>query len=94
MLNINELKKYNEEREKLKLEPYNLILEIICNKIKESSILLGINYCLYQVPEFMLGYTSYDVIDCSKWLQTKLSEMGITNVEIFGNNIMLIIWSH
>ena len=94
MLNINELKKYNEEREKLKLEPYKLILDMICNKIKESSILLGQNYCIYQVPEFILGYTTYDVTDCSNWLQKKLNKMGIKNVDIMENNIMLIIWTH
>jgi hypothetical protein len=94
MLNINELKKYNEERKKLKLEPYKLILEMICNKIKESSILLGQNYCVYQVPEFILGYTTYDVNDCSKWLKKKLNKMGINDVEMLENNIMIIIWDH
>lgn len=94
MLNINELKKYNEEREKLKLEPYKLILDMICNKIKESSILLGHKYCIYQVPEFILGYTTYDVVECSTWLQKKLNEIGIKNVEVMENNIMLIIWDH
>lgn len=94
MLNIDELKKYNEERRKLKYEPYKLILNMICNKIKESSMLLGNNYCIYQVPEFILGYTTYDVIDCTKWLKKKLIKMKINDVEIMENNIIVMIWKH
>lgn len=92
MLNINELKKYNNERKKLKLEPYKVIFEMLCNKIKDTSIVLGKNYCLFTVPEFMLGYSIYDIDDCCTWLTKKLNKIGITNVEIIEKNIMLIIW--
>jgi len=94
MINIDELKKYNEQRKKLKYEPYKLILEMVCNKVKEASLLLGLNYCIYQVPEFMLGYTTYDVKDCIQWLKKKLIKMDMSDVDILENNILLIIWKH
>jgi hypothetical protein len=94
MLNLDELKKHNKEREKLKLEPYKLIFDMVCTKIKESSTILGHTHCLYQIPEFILGYTTYDVNDCSKWLINKLNKLGFNNIECYENNIILIIWSN
>ena len=94
MLSVEELRKYNKERKKLKLEPYNKILDIICNKIKETSIIVGNNYCLYQVPEVIFGYSLYDIDDCCKWLKKHILKLGIDKVEIIEKNILVIKWNH
>ena len=82
------------EIKKLKLEPYNKILDIICNKIKETSIIVGNNYCLYQVPEVIFGYSLYDIDDCCKWLKKHILKLGIDKVEIIEKNILVIKWNH
>jgi len=93
MLDIQELKKFNDERKKYKLEPYKIILDMICNKIKETSILLNESYCVFQVPELMIGYSLYDIDDCCKWLKKKLIKLKMDDVEIINKNILVIKWS-
>jgi hypothetical protein len=92
MLNVDELKKLNEKRKNFKLEAYEKILEMICNKIKDTSTVLGENYCIYQVPEFLLGYSLYELDDCCKWLKKKILKFGINKVTIIEKNILIIMW--
>lgn len=92
MLNVEELRKYNKERKKLKLVPYNKILKMICDKIKEASIILNQNYCLFQVPEFILGCSLYEVADCCKWIKKQIIKLGIDSVDIMEHNILVIVW--
>ena len=92
MLNINELYSINQKREKLKLEPYKKILEMICNKIKETSVILCKDYCIYQVPEIMFGYSLYNINDCLLWLKNELLKLKIKKVDIFEHNILVIKW--
>lgn len=94
MLNMDELKKINKKREKFKLEPYKKILEMINFKIKEASTILNQNYCIYQIPEFILGYSLYDIDECCNWLKERILKAGIEKVEILEKNIMVIKWSY
>jgi len=92
MLNIKELQKLNKKREDLKLEPYTKILEIICSKIENSAKILFRNYCVYQVPELMFGYSLYDIKDCCIWLKNELLKQGVISVDIMEQNILIIKW--
>jgi hypothetical protein len=94
MINADQLKENDKLRKKFKLEPYRLILDMICNKIKESSIILGNQYCVYQVPELIFGYSTYDINDCCTWLIKKLKNRGFTDVTLLEKNILIIIWNH
>jgi len=93
MLNIKHLQKLNKERENFKLEPYNKILQMICNKINDTSTILQKNYCVYQIPELLFGYSLYDIDDCSKWLKIQLLKQGVTSVDILEQNILVIKWN-
>jgi hypothetical protein len=92
MINFNELKKLNKEREKIKLEPYQKILELISAKIVDSSSVLNQNYCVYKVPEFVFGLPSYDLNECCQWIKKELLKNGVDKVEILEHYIMVITW--
>lgn len=94
MLNFNELNKLNKKRSELKLEPYNKILEMICSKIVEASTILNQQYCVYQVPEVIFGYSLYEISDCCNWLKKKLLKKGISSVDILEQNILVIKWNY
>jgi hypothetical protein len=94
MINTDQLKENDKLRKKFKLEPYRLILNMICNKIKESSLILGNQYCIYQVPEIIFGYSAYELDDCCKWLIKKLAKRGFTDITLIEKNILIIIWKH
>jgi len=94
MLKIDELKKLNKKREELKLEPYKKIFEMICNKIVEASSILNQEYCIYQVPEILFGYSLYEIDDCCIWLKKKILKKGISSVDILERNILVIKWNH
>ena len=93
MLNIKDLQKINRERQKLKLESYKKILEMICSKIKETSTILQKSYCVFQVPEILFGYTLYEINDCCLWLKTELLKQGVSSVDILEHHILVIKWS-
>jgi hypothetical protein len=92
MLNIKELQKLNKKREELKLEPYKKIFTVICSKIDESAKILARNYCIYQVPELVFGYSSYNINDCCIWLKNELLNQGVVSVDIMEHNILVIKW--
>lgn len=92
MINFDELKKLNKEREKLKLEPYKKILELITAKITDASSVLNQNYCVYKVPEFVFGLSSYNIDECCEWIKNELLKMGVNKVEILEHHIMVITW--
>jgi len=93
MLNIKDLQKLNRERQKLKLEPYKKILEMICNKITETSTILQKTYCVFQVPEMLFGYSLYEINDCCIWLKSELLKQGVSSVDIFEHHILVIKWN-
>ena len=94
MLNIKQLQKLHSDRQKLKLEPYKKILEMICAKIVETSTILAKDYCIFEVPEIIIGYSLYEMEDCCNWLKKELIKLGINKVEKINDNILVIKWSH
>lgn len=92
MISSLDLKKLDKERQKFKLEAFNNILIQISNKIKESSFMLAQNYCIFQVPEFMFGFSVYNVDECCEWIIEQLKKQGFTNVSLLEHNILVIKW--
>ena len=90
MVNIQELKKNAEEKKKLKIKCFNKILELVNNKILIISKTDSTS-TWYEIPLFLLGYPTYEIKDCSKYLITKLTKNGFT-VNYLEPNIILISW--
>ena len=90
MVNINELKKEEENRKSLKKQCFNKILEFINNKIILVSR-ANSKRTWYEIPLFLLGHPTYEMDECSSYLIKKLSKNGF-NVNFLNPNILLINW--
>lgn len=93
MINIDELKMLEKERNKFKIEAYEYILTQISNKVKEYSYVLNQKYCIYQVPEFIFGYSVYNIDECCEWIIKELNKKGLTEVHKIETNILVIKWT-
>lgn len=90
MINTKQLKLDRNKKDNIKLQSYNKILELINNKILIVSKTKETN-TWFEIPIIMLGYPSYEIIDCSNFLIKKLKKNGF-NVNFLNPNILLINW--
>lgn len=73
-------------------ESFDKILEKCYKTIKKSVEILRNNYnCLFEVPEFLIGYPLYDLNECIQFVVQKLTENGFY-VKYFFPRILYIYW--
>jgi len=75
MININKIKKIEESRRHIKKEIYTKIFEQFSRKI-QVSVDASQKQVFLQVPEFLMGYPSYDVIRAAVYLKRQLELSG------------------
>ena len=75
MININKIKKIEESRRHIKKEIYTKIFEQFSRKI-QVSVDASQKQVFLQVPEFLLGYPSYDINRAAIYLQRQLELSG------------------
>ena len=75
MININKIKKIEESRRHIKKEIYTKIFEQFSRKI-QVSVDASQKQVFLQVPEFLLGYPSYDVNRAAVYLKRQLELSG------------------
>lgn len=90
MINANDLAKQQKEKEKTKHVIFNKIYEIIEKKIILASS-FNYYYIVYEIPEFLIGYTLYSFEDCNKYINDKL-KFNKFNVIFYEPNTLLISW--
>lgn len=91
MINGIDLAKQQKEKEKSKYKIYNKIYEMIEKKILVSSS-CNYYYTVYEIPEFLIGYTLYSFDDCHKYIKNKL-EQNKFNVIFYEPNMLYITWN-
>ena len=91
MVKAADLVKQQKEKEKSKYKIYNKIYEIIEKKIVTASS-CNYYYTVYEVPEFLIGYTLYCVDDCCNYIQNKLKNNNF-NVDLHTPNTLFISWN-
>ena len=64
MINAIDLCKKQIDKEKNKYKIYDKIYEIIEKKIINAST-CNLYYIVYEIPEFLVGYTVYSLNDCN-----------------------------
>lgn len=89
-INITQINDIMIKKVKDKFISYEKILDKCYRTIRQSVNKYN-NYCLYQIPEFMLGYPTYDIETCYKYIETKLNTKGF-KVTFFLPNIAYIQW--
>ena len=93
-LNLDELYKQDKISEDHRIKVYQKILARIHNKIKSTSRVRGNNkFCMYLLPEFLLGVPRYDINECTMYVIEKLTENGF-NIKYTHPNLLWISWRH
>ena len=92
MINAIDLCKKQIDKEKDKYKIYDKIYEIIEKKIINAST-CNLYYIVYEIPEFLVGYTVYSLNDCNQYIQNKLKNNKF-KIKYFEPNILYISWNN
>ena len=90
MINVDKLKKDAEERRKFKKKCFKKILEMCLTKI-ELVAKTNTTNTWFEIPVFVLGYPSYEIEDCSRYIMKKLKKNGF-KVFFLNPNFLFINW--
>lgn len=93
-LNLDELCKQQKITHEHKVKIYQKILARVHKKIKTVSRQRSNNkFCVYLLPEFVLGIPRYDMANCTTYVIEKLMENGF-QVKYTHPNLLFISWQH
>lgn len=93
-LNLDELYKQDKITEDHKVKVYQKILARIHSKIKSTSRVRGNNkFCMYLLPEFLLGVPRYNINECTLYVMEKLTDNGF-DIKYTHPNLLWISWRH
>lgn len=91
MLNINQLHKEIEKREKRKNKVYQTILEKVNYRILLTNQKSNDCLCLFVVPSFVFGVPLYNMTNCVIYVMEDLIEKGF-KVTYTHPNLLSISW--
>ena len=91
MIDINELNREIEKKDKLKEDIYELILEKCHVRIKTSAASNNLGYCFYTIPRYIYGVPIYDYYACLKYVVSALSKNGF-DLKYTHPNLLFISW--
>ncbi len=93
-LDLDELYTQEKITEDHKIKIYQKILTRIHNKIKHTSkIRNNKKFCMYLLPEFILGVPRYNINNCTTYVIDKLMNNGF-HVKYTHPNLLWISWQH
>jgi len=74
-------------------ESFERVLSMCHKTISKSiNVLRNNNHCLFEVPEFVIGYPLYDLNECITWVVEQLTGGGGFYVRYFFPRILYISW--
>lgn len=77
MINVKEIQEIENKRKKIKKEIYKKIYEQFCKRIR-MSVELGSKSVELTVPNFLVGYPTFDQIQAGVYLKRQLVNAGFT----------------
>ena len=93
-LNLDELYERTRETSQTKIKTYQKILARIHTRIKAISRQRNNNkFCMFVIPEFILGIPRYDIAECTNYVIEKLTDNGF-QVKYTYPNLLFISWQH
>lgn len=90
MLDLKQLQKFQEKKNKLKKESYKKVLKTCHKKIMLVSKSGAMN-CWFIVPELTFGLPIYDTKECAMYINKKLKKNGL-KVDYYDPNFLFISW--
>lgn len=92
MINIDKIKEHHLKIKNFKKSAYNKILEMILRMVEMKAIDNN-EFCIYEVPDFLLGETNYNLKECCDYLIEKLKENKyFIDVSHYEPNIIFLKW--
>ena len=93
-LNLDELYERTRETSQTKIKTYQKILARIHTRIKAISRQRNNNkFCMFVIPEFILGIPRYDIAECTNYVIEKLTDNGF-QLKYTYPNLLFILWQH
>ena len=93
-LNLDELYERTRETSQTKIKTYQKILARIHTRIKAISRQRNNNkFCMFVIPEFILGIPRYDIAECTNYVIEKLTDNGF-QLKYTYPNLLFISWQH
>ena len=93
-LNIKEIHMEQEKKMRHRYQSFDIILEICYKRIQNViDTFRNTFFCLYEIPEFMIGYPIYDLNECVMYIIQKLSTNGF-KVKYFFPRVILVSWEN
>ena len=93
-LNLDELYERTRETSQTKIKTYQKILARIHTRIKAISRQRNNNkFCMFVIPEFILGIPRYDIAECTNFVIEKLTDNGF-QLKYTYPNLLFISWQH
>lgn len=90
MINIKEIQEIENKRKKIKKEIYTKIYEQFCKKIR-MSVEMGAKSVELSVPNFLLGYPTFDQTQATAYLKRQLIHAGF-KVSSTGFTDFVVSW--
>ena len=90
MINVHMIKKIEDSKKQIKKEIYTKIYEQFNRKII-ASVQCNQKQVILQVPSFLIGYPTFDVIHASCYLKRQLEHAGFT-VEYLSQTSFHVSW--
>jgi hypothetical protein len=92
-IDMEELFEKQKQRDKNRLDTYEILLERIHTRIKLTARQRNEKWLFFQVPEFIFGRPKYDTEVCIGFLIEKLTDNGFM-VKYISPNVLIISWKH
>jgi len=93
-LNLDDLYERTRETSQTKIKTYQKILARIHTRIKAISRQRNNNkFCMFVIPEFILGIPRYDIAECTNYVIEKLTDNGF-QLKYTYPNLLFISWQH
>jgi len=90
MINVDEISRLTEKKNRLKKETYVRLYEQASRKIRQS-VDFGSKFASFQIPAFLIGYPMFDRYRATAYIKRQL-ERGGFDVVIVGDHELHITW--
>lgn len=91
-LSVREIVEAQKKRESKRHDAFDKILESSYNRVRKCiEVTRNVYSCLFEVPEFLIGYPLYDLNECLRYIIQQLQKNGFY-VHYFFPRILYISW--
>lgn len=90
-LSINDIERYQKKKIKKEIQIFEKILGNCFRKIREF-VMRDQKYIIYTIPEYMIGFPSYNISKCAYYVNKKLTEEGYIT-KLLSKNVIFVCWN-